>query len=151
MWQILSKYAFFCLRIRYRAYNRAYRLLSTLGADCSCRVPTRLPSVSGKKTANSSVSPPKTFGNCEARSRSSPVNERSWQSLVKHLGYSSPNHYTMALTDRRARITYVRADAILHPTSDRRRSLSISSRTSWRMYSFTAETRTGSTIWLSGG
>jgi hypothetical protein len=35
---------------------------------------------------------------------------------VKHLGWrTAPWGYTMALTDQTAHITYVRADAILHP------------------------------------
>ena len=41
--------------------------------------------------------------------------ERSWQALVRHLGHDTTGVYTMALTDQKDHITYVRADAILHP------------------------------------
>ncbi len=43
-------------------------------------------------------------------------NDYSWNALLVHLGWDASGKYTMALTDQRAGITYVRAEAIVHPT-----------------------------------
>jgi hypothetical protein len=69
--------------------------------------------------------------------------ERSWSALVKHLGWSTaPWGYTMALTDQTAHITYVRADAVLHPKLGPTLNRSTSSPMSWHISTCTRRTKT---------
>lgn len=42
--------------------------------------------------------------------------DRTWASLLQHLGHDTAGQYTYALTDQKNHITYLRAEGILNPT-----------------------------------
>jgi hypothetical protein len=45
-------------------------------------------------------------------------NDRSWDALLQHLGWDARGKYTIALTDQKAHITYIRAEAMAPEAED---------------------------------